>query len=150
MNAFDQMAADGNPIGVAMQIPGLTIQLKQTLDQYRGDPARAARNAELAHAWANAAPESRAALLLNMAWHSRRSELEHRDGADYADELHHRAAEFAGDQAAFHGPRFPMGPLPGTAGALAGSIGFDADDNAVSLEAVLVLMAALPTAGQEA
>ncbi|MFL6115610.1 MAG: hypothetical protein ACJ786_30320 [Catenulispora sp.] len=150
MNTFDQMAAEGNLMGIAMQIPALTIQLKQTLDQHHGDPTTAARNAAMTRAWADAAPESRAALLLTMAWHSRTATLQFRDGADYAESLHQYAAEFTGDQDAFHGPRFPGGPLPGHAGALAGSIGFDTDDNAVSLEAVLVLMAALPTLAQEA
>jgi hypothetical protein len=48
-----------------------------------------------------------------------------------------------GDSEAFHGAGFPAPPLPGPAGILASSLGFDRDDVAVSLETALILLSAV-------
>ncbi|MQS18025.1 hypothetical protein F7Q99_39020 [Streptomyces kaniharaensis] len=142
-NAFDQMAAAGSLLGIAMQIPDVTIELADVLDQYDGDARRAARHRGLLRTWTDAAPETRSALLLNMAWHSREAPLNAGDSTAglYATDLHEYARTHAGDSESFHGRGFPAMPLPGQAGALASSLGFDRDDLEISLETVLILQA---------
>lgn len=134
MNAFDQMAAAGNLLGIAMQIPDTTLSLTEVLEQYAGDVERAATHRGLLRTWTDAAPETRSALLLSLAWGARTGELA--AGEDtacvYARDLHTYAHDFQSDSEAFHGPRYPAMPLPGQAGALASSLGFDRDDNEIS------------------
>jgi len=147
-SAFDMMAAEGNPLGIAMQVSGIVLDLRGTLDHYSGDVDQAASDRELIDTWTDAAGESRAAILLNLAWGSRGLPLRaagDRAGADYAAELHMYANQAgAEDSEAFHGAGFPAPRLPGPAGALASSLGFDREDVGISLETALILMAAIP------
>lgn len=146
-NAFDQMADAGSLLGIAMQIPRVSMDLRDTLDHHRGNVARAARDAGMRRTWADAAPETRSALLLNLAWGARDGQLGDDDESSahgYAAELHKYAREHDGDSESFHGKAFPAMPLPGPAGALASSVGFDRDDTDVSLGSVLILMSAIP------
>lgn len=113
------------------------------VDQAQQDPALVAE-------WEQAEPEARAGLLLSVAWGSRDEEidlsgLESGDrvafqGASYAKDFHDYA-KASPDSETFHGPSYPMMPLPGQAGALASSLGFDRDDTDISLRAALLLIA---------
>lgn len=146
MNAFDHMAAAGSLLGIGMQIPSLSLDLREALERHRGDVDRAADDRGLLRTWELAAPESRSALLLNLAWSAREAGPIDDDGTPaggYAADLHRYARDFAGDSEAFHGKAFPAMPLPGQAGALASSVGFDRDDTDVSLGSALLLMAAI-------
>lgn len=147
MNAFDEMAAAGNPLGIAMQIPDITLTLREVLDQYTGDAQRAAAHRGLLRTWTDAAPETRSALLLSLAWTARDNEPgANEDTAGlYARDLHEYARAFESGSEAFHGPHYPAMPLPGQAGALASSLGFDRDDNQISLKTALLLLTARTT-----
>ncbi|MFF7258647.1 hypothetical protein [Streptomyces microflavus] len=153
MNAFDQMAAAQSPLGIAMQIPDVTLEMREVLEQYKGDHLKAGQHGGLRRRWAEVEPETRSALMLNLAWASREQEvpllLGDMAAVQYASDLHEYAANFEGDSEAFHGPRFPMMPLPGQAGALASSVGFDRDDTDVSLITALILMQPLYRAQTE-
>lgn len=144
MESFDQMAAAQHPLGIAMQIPDMTLDLRQALEDHDGDHLQAADDPGLRRRWEEVEPETRAALLLNFAWHSREHDvpllLGNYAAVQYASDLHDYAANFTGDAEAFHGPQFPMMPLPGQAGALASSVGFDRDDTDVALITVMILM----------
>jgi hypothetical protein len=142
VTAFDQMAAAGSLLGIAMQIPDVTMSLTEVMDQYRGDVDRAAGHKGLLRTWTEAAPETRSALLLNLAWAAREGQLDAGEdtAALYAGDLHEYASTFEGDSEAFHGAGFPAMPLPGQAGALASSLGFDRDDVEISLKTVLLLL----------
>jgi hypothetical protein len=147
---FDEMAAAGHPIGIAMQISGLTVELSEAYDRHSDDIDQAADDPTVFHNWDQAEGESRAAILLNLAWGARAAQLREDDdshGHGYAAELHRYAAEFTGDSEQFHGARFPLMPLPGQAGALASSLGFDRDDTAISLKAALILLGGVRQAG---
>lgn len=146
-NAFDMMASAGSLLGIGMQIPGVSLDLREALDRHRGNVDRAATDRGMLRTWEQAAPETRSALLLNLAWAAREGQLPEDDdshGYGYASDLHGYAAGFGGDSEAFHGRQFPAMPLPGQAGALASSVGFDRDDNEISLKSALLLMAAIP------
>jgi hypothetical protein len=139
--------------GIAMQLPDVLLTLHEALARAGGDPVRAAQDTAVSEVWAAAEPEVRAGLLLSAAWTAGRGpEPTLPDGLDAADavavyvpEFYRYAAAFGDDQSeAFHGRAFPAMPLPGQAGALASSLGFDRDDLAISLSTVLVLMAANP------
>lgn len=152
VNAFGTMAGAGHPLGIAMQIPDITLELRDALERHDGDHLQAADDTGLRRRWEEAEPETRSALLLNLAWASRKHEvpllLGDMAAVQYASDLHDYAATFEGDSDAFHGPRFPAMPLPGQAGALASSVGFDRDDTDVSLITVLILMQPLYKAAQ--
>ncbi|MFD9226120.1 hypothetical protein ACFWDI_40405 [Streptomyces sp. NPDC060064] len=143
MNVFDQMASAGSLLGVGIQIADVTLELRETLEQYRGDVEQAAGHRGLNQRWAEAEPETRSALLLNFAWNSREDDIEFGEGhaARYASDLHRYAAGYEEGSEAFHGVRFPAMPLPGHAGALASSLGFDRVHVEISLKTVLILMA---------
>ncbi len=141
----------------AMQLPGLLLTLCNALDHvhYAGDLARIAQDPEAAEVWAEAEPEVRACILLSAAWGAGRGEAPtvpddmHPHVAGYVEDFHRYAAAFASDQSeAFHGEQFPAMPLPGQAGALASSLGFDRDDLPISLGTALVLLAAGRKVGQ--
>ncbi|MFG2076893.1 hypothetical protein [Nonomuraea maritima] len=142
-NTFDQKAASGDLLGIAMQIPDVVLDFHEVLNDVENDVEQAAQDQDLLRRWSDAAPETRAAILLNMAWLSRDAELGEGDStaAMYAYELNGYAQQ-VDDQEAFHGERFPATPLPGPAGALATSLGFDRDDTRISLHAALLLHAA--------
>ncbi|WP_432112568.1 hypothetical protein [Streptomyces sp. YPW6] len=141
-NPFDDMAAAQHPLGIAMQTSEMTLDLRETLETYGGTAERAAIVGTLRRRWADVEPEARAALLLNFAWASREAEMTFADdhAGLYAADFHQYAADFQGGSEAFHGPRFPLMPLPGQAGALASSLGFDREDTDISLKTVLLLM----------
>jgi hypothetical protein len=146
VNAFDQMAKAGSIMGIAMQIPDVTLSLVDVLEGYSDNVHRALKHQGIAQMWAQAAPETRSALLLNLGWASRESVLEENEdmpstGQMYAAELNRYAREHQGDAESFHGKGFPAMPLPGSAGALASSVGFDRDDLDISRESVLILLA---------
>ncbi|MFD4570503.1 hypothetical protein ACFWOX_39935, partial [Streptomyces sp. NPDC058467] len=63
MNAFDDMASTGHPLGIAMQIPDVTMTLTEAVDRH---PflEDALHDEEVTLAWSQAEPETRAALLL--------------------------------------------------------------------------------------
>ncbi|MCX4871108.1 MULTISPECIES: hypothetical protein [unclassified Streptomyces] len=161
MNAFDQMAAAGSLLGIGMQIADVSIDLRETMEQYKGDVQRASRHGGLRGRWAQAEPETRSALLLNLAWASREAELDYGADADgafpehldryaagYAEDFHGYASGFRDGSEAFHGKAFPAMPLPGQAGALASSLGFDRDDTDISLKTALILLAPVYKAAQ--
>lgn len=127
------------------EIALLSAQILGTLAEYHNDPAPAATDADLRRAWADAEPETRAAMLLSHAWQTRTGTLpaSAEDAAHlYATELHTYARDHTGDGAAFTGPAWPAMPLPGRAGALASSLGFDRDDLDISLLCLLLLATA--------
>lgn len=74
MVTFDEMAADGNLLGVAMQCSDLTMSVAAML-AVTGDVRQAADDDDLAAQWAQAAPESRACVLLSFAWRSRDEQM---------------------------------------------------------------------------
>ncbi|NEE30193.1 hypothetical protein G3M53_32680 [Streptomyces sp. SID7982] len=150
-NPFDEMAAAQHPLGIAMQTAGITLDLRETLETYGGTAERAAIVGTLRRRWADVEPEARAALLLTFAWASREAEMTFADDQAglYAAEFHRHASEFQGDSEAFHGPRFPSMPLPGQAGTLASSLGFDREDTDISLKTVLLLMEPVYRKGQQ-
>lgn len=143
--------------GTAMELPHVLLTLCNGLDHvyYAGDLARVAEDPEAAEAWAEAEPEVRACILLSAAWSAGRGEAPtvpddmHPHIAGYVEDFHRYAAAFTPDQSeAFHGKHFPAMPLPGQAGTLASTLGFDRDDLAISLGTALVLLAAGRKAGQ--
>jgi hypothetical protein len=140
---------------IAAQLADLLVVLRDGLDQHDGDPARTALDPELAPLWRDVEPETRSALMLAAAYMAGSSPAPtvpddmHPQVAPYVEDFHKYAAAFAPDQSeAFHGRHFPAMPLPGQAGALASSLGFDRDDLAISLGVALVLLAA--AAGRKA
>lgn len=146
-------------LGIAGQIADTTMELREALDVHHGDGDQAAEDPRALEVWESAEPETRAALLLSFAWHARGfevanpadEELGHRKWVgEYTGDLLEYARAHQGDSESFHGKAFPAMPLPGQAGALASSLGFDRDDTAISLNVVLRLMAALPTGAEEA
>lgn len=147
MNAFDMMAANGQLLGIGMQIPDVLLDLQEVLEQYGGNVERAAGHKGALRKWSDAAPETRSALLLTSAWAARAGQLD--AGEDtaglYAADLHEYARTFQGDAEAFHGISFPAMPLPAQAGALASSLGFDRDDVEISFKTVLLLLAVVRT-----
>ncbi|WP_331718138.1 hypothetical protein OG985_50290 (plasmid) [Streptomyces sp. NBC_00289] len=150
VSAFGEMAGAGHPLGIAMQIPDVTMTLAEAIDRH---PLLedALHDQEVTQTWERAEPETRAALLLSLAWGSREHGIYPGylpDGADdygyrTAEEFHQYARDFAGSSEEFHGARFPMMPLPGQAGAFASSLGFDREEDGldVSLRAALLLLA---------
>mgnify|MGYP001074091538 CR=1 FL=1 len=142
MNERDQAAA-GHLLGIGLEIADLLEDLNGVLSHARGDSWKAASDRRLLHRWSNVAPETRSALLLNLAWGSRGGKLT--VGEDtaglYASELHEYASAFDGDSKAYHGSGYPAMPLPGQAGTLASSLGFDRDGLPVSLRTALILLA---------
>lgn len=146
MNAFDKLAAEGNLLGITMQIPNLMIDLREILAACGNDPFEATANELLRDSWRDAAPESRAAVLVSFAWGSRSAEI--KETSSPADMCAHDLNEYAraheGDSESFHGPGFPQMPLPGQAGALAASVAFDRDDWEISLTTALLLLEKIP------
>lgn len=137
----------GMQLGVGMQIPGVLIALRETLENHGNDVERAAADPETLRGWGASLPETRSALLLSLAWAARNGALGEDDeshGYGYAAELHRYAREFIGGSELWHGSRYPSMPLPGQAGALASSLGFDREDVPISLKSALLLMAAAP------
>jgi hypothetical protein len=133
----------------ATQLPAVMLGLTSALDQADGDVERAAENGGAFEDWAEAEPEVRACILLSAAFGAGRGPAPtmgddmHPHVAGYVEDLHAYAAAFTADQSeAFHGPAFPAMPLPGQAGALASSLGFDRDDLEISFGVALVLLAA--------
>lgn len=155
MSVFDEMAAAGSVPGVAMQIPDVLAELGDVLAQFEGDAGMAAQHQGLLRTWTNAVPETRAALLLSAAWQSRHGTFETvaadigNVAAMYAVHLHAEARGVSEDSVCFHGAGFPAMPLPGRAGALASSLGFDRDDPEISLETALILWARATSASEE-
>lgn len=152
MSAFDELAKMGGLeglMGVAMQIPGVVMDLREVLTEKDGDVEAAANDAELIETWEGAQPESRAAVLLSLAWNARKAEMEPQDSTAsmYAEELYGFAREHeegGGDSESFHGAGFPQMPLPGKAGAMCSSIAFDRDDLGCTLLCALLLMKHVP------
>lgn len=138
---FDEMASAGNLLGIAMQTSELAATLNEALG-WHGTVESAMTEEELLQDWSAAAGESRAAQLLSLAWSARDGELraEEDHAGLYAGELHSYAKNFAGHSETFHGAAFPAMPLPGQAGALATSLGFDRDDVEISLKTALLLL----------
>lgn len=133
----------------AMQLPQVLLALTGALEQADLNPARAALDAGASRLWAEAEPEVRACILLSAAFGAGRgpaptvSDKMHPHVASYVEDFHQYAAAFGADQSeAFHGPAFPAMPLPGQAGALASSLGFDREDLPISIGVALVLLAA--------
>jgi hypothetical protein len=115
----------------------------------RHTPNAAASDPTLASAWDRAAPEARAALLLLAAWGARDAAAPAADtpAGMYAAELHSYALQHTGTCTEFTGTNWPHMPLPGPAGRLASSLGFDYGDADISLLVVLQLTAAHPDMG---
>lgn len=133
----------------AMQLPSVLLALTDALEENDLDPVLAMHDDDIAEIWESAEPEVRAGILLLAAFGAGRGPAPvvgdgaHTHVEGYVEDLHKYAATFADDQSeAFHGLRFPAMPLPGQAGALASSLGFDRDDLHISLGTALVLLAA--------
>jgi len=155
-NVWDNLAAGGGSdpmalMGIAFQIPDVMGYLSGALAEHDENPDAAATNpALLDQVWAEAAGETRAAILLSLAWQSREYELpesEHVNGALYAAQLHDEAAKFTGDSEAWHGVGFPGMPYPGPAGILASGLGMDREDVYNTMVAALIMGAAIPREG---
>lgn len=129
----------------------LSNELAAALDEAAGDVDSAFEDPGLYDAWTGTAGDVRASILLNLAWAAARHRhdpapiapdvtTDHRaDG--YARELHRHAAEFSESAEAFHGPHYPIPPLPRhPAGALAASLGHDSTDVDTALRTALVLL----------
>jgi hypothetical protein len=144
LNTFDAMASAGSLLGIGMQIQDLTYDLSDALQEAgdRADPNTLAEQPDLLQTWTDAAPESRAAILLSLAWGSREQPaptgVGH--GASYATDLHGYATAHTTGSEAFHGQGFPAMPLPGQAGALASSLAFDREDTQISLACAMTLL----------
>jgi hypothetical protein len=147
-------AGAGGPMGAlttAMELPQLLGDLSDHLDVYDGDPEMAIGEGLGLTVWTEASGEARSALLLSLAWTSRAGALpkpppstadpEYFHGYGYAAEFHRYAREET-DSEKFHGKGYPAMPLPGSAGALASSCGFDADDIEITYITALLLLAA--------
>ncbi|GAA3172363.1 hypothetical protein [Nonomuraea salmonea] len=136
-------------VATAVEVAELLIAAQAALADAHSDPAQAAADPSMRAGWERASGHARAALLLPPAWRARLAapiEVEEyagdRDAAAYAAALQKYAARHgAGDVMVFHGERFPQMPLPGSAGALATSLGFDEWDAEVCLETALILIA---------
>lgn len=111
--------------------------------------------------WSRTAPETRAAVLLHLAWSGASVPLDqaadldqvHPAWATNAVELHRLAAAEAQagtDEADWFGPAFPLGPYPGEHGALVSGLAFGADDAPASLGAALLLACAFNQAQEAA
>jgi hypothetical protein len=155
-NVFDNLAGMGGPLGlmgIAMQIPDVLAHLSEVLGDNGSNPDAAAANPGLVdQVWAEAAGETRAAILLSAAWQSRAHELpesENVTAAQYAAQLHDEAAAFTGDSEAWHGVGFPAMPYPGTAGKLASGLGMDQEDVYNTMVAALIMGAAIPRDGAD-
>lgn len=148
-------AGAGGPMGAlatATELPQLLGDLNDHLDVYDGDPQMAIGDGLGLTIWTEASGEARSALLLSLAWTSRAGGLpqspppstadrEYLHGHVYAVEFHRYAREET-DSEKFHGKGYPAMPLPGKAGALASSCGFDADDIEITYITALLLLAA--------
>ncbi len=133
----------------AMGLPPVLLTLTDALERSDLDPSLAALDATAAETWAEAEPEVRACILLSAAFGAGRGpaptvgEGMHPHVAGYVEDFHKYAAAFGADQSEeFHGRAFPAMPLPGQAGALASSLGFDRDDLPISIGVAMVLLAA--------
>lgn len=132
-------------LGDAETVTELHMYLRAALNRW-GGPDAAAKDADLADRWKDAELETRAALLLLLAWRSRHTSTLDESDPYYAAELNSHARTWTDDEAEFFGDRYPNMPLPGPAGALATSVGFDRDEaeDGTSLTCALVLAAASP------
>lgn len=135
--------------GTAMELPPVMLTLGDALTRADHDPGQAALDDDAIRAWVGCEPEVRSCILLSAAWLAGRHPSPtigpnlHPDVEGYVEDLHKYAAAFDVEQIEeFHGAGFPAMPLPGRAGALASSLGFDRDELAVSLSTALVLLAA--------
>ncbi len=137
----------------SIQIPDVLFDLVEALESTHGGLHLAGTDEAAALAWGKAQPETRACILLSAAWSSKGGQLpatgdgpaEQLEGLHYASglltaEQLHQWAEEESDTTAFHGTSFPIMPLPGRAGALASSVGFDRDDLRASLYTALILL----------
>ncbi|MFJ8677710.1 hypothetical protein [Streptomyces sp. NPDC093589] len=133
------------PQRVAMQIPQVINEMTETLAKYGGTVGRAAVDDGLRRCWAEAEPETRACVLLTLAWSTRGDDIAFSDdpAGVYADDFGKYVEAFEGDSEAWHGASFPMMPLPGTAGALASSLGFEREETDLTLKTALLLKTSL-------
>jgi hypothetical protein len=111
----------------------------------------AARTTQMQQGWLIAEPETRAGLLLSLAWRARSAAPlpTATTPEQYASDLQSYASKHTGDIDTFHGSDFPAMPLPGPAGALASSYAFDHGDLDLSVETALILLGvdAVPVSG---
>lgn len=129
-----------------IEMTELLAHITATLAAHRLSLDAAAADPELSRAWDAAQPETRAGLLLSFAWETRAGTLPTIDREDdahrYAVELRGHANAYPGDGIGFLGRHWPDMPLPGPAGALASSLGFDREDTEESLLTMLLLVLA--------
>lgn len=126
-----------------MSIPDISISLGKAFAEHQGDVEQTADDITLLGRWIKAEPESRAAVLMSLAWLSREGDVPDGAGAAalYARDLHRHARDQNGDHEAFFSTRYPAMPLHGQAGALATSVAFDREDTDISLKTALILLA---------
>ncbi|MFF4188191.1 hypothetical protein ACFYZ9_33850 [Streptomyces sp. NPDC001691] len=138
-DAFEQFGV----LGVTMEISEAQIGMRDALDVHGGDVAATSGDEALRRRWAKAAPETRAGVLLSAAWGSRDKVLTPTDDwpGRFATDFREYARATA-DSETFHGAAFPAMPLPGQAGALASTLGFDREDTDTALATALRLLAA--------
>ena len=140
---FRELTKAMGVMGTAARVSGWTMLLHHILqDQSGGDVERAARLPRLVRQWSAATPEVRSAVLLDLAWRSRQRELPRGSSPAevHAHDLNMHARTHRGVRESFRGSPFPTMPLPGAAGALASSLGFDPAAAETSLKTVLLLI----------
>lgn len=95
---FLRMFGGGGPteVDTAMEVPAVLIELDGLLGDLDNDVDQAASDDNALAIWSDASPETRSAILLNLAWQTREryqpAEFGASTGADYGAELHRYAA----------------------------------------------------------
>ncbi|MFD4051680.1 hypothetical protein ACFWSF_40600 [Streptomyces sp. NPDC058611] len=137
--------------GIPVELPDVAATLSRALDTNANSVMEATFSEGVLDVWAMATSETRAALLLSLAWGAREYgvyEGQVDGGADdpayvKAQALWTYAHEHPGTSEEFLGGAFPAMPLPGRAGAQASEMGFDLEEEALheSAAAALLLLA---------
>mgnify|MGYP001035364902 CR=1 FL=1 len=143
--SFGNLLKTVGQIGNAGRASGWTLVLRKILrDHPHSDVDALGSSPSLVQKWATAAPQVRAAVLLDAAWASRKRTVPPGSSPAqvHAHDLNRCARAHKGDRKTFRGPSFPAMPLPGNAGAYASLLGFAQDKAEISLKTALMLLAA--------
>jgi len=143
MSPFGNLIKAAGQVWTAGKASGWTLVLCKILRDAPGsDVKMVGSSPKLAQKWATAAPQVRAAVLLDAAWASRKRTVPTGGSPAQAHthDLNRCARAHEGDKKTFRGPSFPAMPLPGNAGAYASLLGFNQDEAETSLETALMLL----------
>ncbi|QNE18315.1 hypothetical protein F1D05_10940 [Kribbella qitaiheensis] len=126
---------------ITAQMVRITPMLFEALAGADGDPMIAARFPDLRSTWSGTEQQTRAALLLSLAWHARTRESVAGDttSQQYPGDLQKFAVDHTGDLESFHEDNYPARPLPGRAGERVTSYTEGRADLTLSLETALIL-----------